>query len=143
MIDIAQLEFTNTITPEEYLAMREIVGWRLFPIEEAAAGLAGSAYLCCIRQNGSPIAMSRYLWDGGYVVYIADVIVKPEYQGQGLGRLLMERTMAQIRSNLKPGYRVMVNLMAAKGKEPFYQKFGFEDRPSERFGEGMHQWLEG
>lgn len=143
MIDLKSLEFTDSITPEEYMNMRQIVGWSTFPLEEAEAGLAGSAYLCCIRKNGVPIAMSRYLWDHGYVVYIADVIVTPEYQGQGLGRFLMERMLADLRSNLKPGYRMMVNLMAAKGKEPFYNKFGFIDRPSEAFGCGMHQWLDG
>ena len=140
MIDLQHLELTDSITPEEYMNMRQIVGWSTFPLEEAEAGLAGSAYLCCIRKDGAPIAMSRYLWDHGYVVYIADVIVTPEYQGQGLGRFLMERMMADLRSNLKPGYRMMVNLMAAKGKEPFYNKFGFIDRPSEAFGCGCHRF---
>ena len=32
--------------------------------------------------------------------------------------------------------------MAAKGKEEFYKKFGFIDRPNENFGCGMHKWLE-
>ena len=77
------------------------------------------------------------------MVYIADVIVHPEFQGNGLGRAVMEQIMAQIRAWLKPGYKVMVSLMSAKGKEPFYNKFGFINRPDERFGCGMCQWMEG
>ena len=87
--------------------------------------------------------MGRAVSDRGYVVYIADVIVVPEYQGQGLGRVIMEMLMTRIKAALKPGYRVMVSLLAAKGKESFYNKFGFVDRPNESFGCGMHQWLEG
>lgn len=34
-------------------------------------------------------------------------------------------------------------LMAVKGKEEFYKKFGFVERPNENFGCGMHQWIEG
>lgn len=132
---------TDTISPEEYMEMRKIVGWHDFPVEQAAEGLRNS-YKWCIRENDKPIGLARVVWDHGYVVYIADVIVLPEYQGQGLGRELMETIMAFLRSQLKPRYRFMVTLMSAKGKNEFYKKFGFVDRPSEKFGPGMHQWLE-
>jgi predicted N-acetyltransferase YhbS len=79
--------------------------------------------------------------DHGYVVYIADVIVLPEYQGQGYGRIIMEKLMETINSWLKPGYKMMVTLVSALGKDEFYKKFGFESRPNERFGPGMCQWI--
>jgi predicted N-acetyltransferase YhbS len=79
--------------------------------------------------------------DHGYVVYIADVIVLPEYQGQGYGRIIMEKLMETINSWLKPGHKMMVTLVSALGKDEFYKKFGFESRPNERFGPGMCQWI--
>ena len=96
------MEKSNGITAEEYLEMRQSVGWRLFPLEQAAEGLKNSAYICCIRNDNTPIAMGRVIWDRGYVVYIADVIVVPEYQGQGLGRVVMEMLMTMIKADLKP-----------------------------------------
>ena len=138
------IEFTETdyIAPEEYMEMCRQVGWSEFPLEQAAEGLKHTTFLRCLRHDGKPIALTRVLWDHGYVVYIADVIVMPEYQGNGLGRELMNRVMAYIRSLLKPGYRVMISLQSAKGKEDFYRKFGFAPRPTEEHGSGMHQWLE-
>ena len=136
-------EITNELTPEEYMKMREVAGWSLFPLEQAERGLKNSFILICLRKDGKPIGIGRAVSDQGYVIYIADVIVSPEYQGQGLGRTIMEELMTRIKATLKPGYKVMVTLMAAKGKEAFYNKFGFVDRPSERFGCGMHQWLDG
>ena len=136
-------EITDHISPEEYLEMRDIVGWSLFPVEEAAEGLKNTMIICCLRKDGKPIAISRAVGDHGYVVYIADVIVCPEYQGQGLGRVLMEYMLNKIKERLKPGYRVMISLLAAEGKEEFYEKFGFVGRPCDHFGCGMHQWLEG
>ena len=136
-------EITNYLTPEEYMKMREIAGWSLFPLEQAEQGLKNSFILVCLRKDGKPIGIGRAVSDQGYVIYIADVIVSPEYQGQGLGRTIMEELMTRIKATLKPGYKVMVTLMAAKGKEEFYNKFGFVNRPSERFGCGMHQWLDG
>ena len=54
---------------------------------------------------------------------------------------LMNYAMNYIKSKLKPGWRIMVNLQAAKDKEGFYKKFGFIERPNEDFGPGMHQWI--
>ena len=94
-------EITKTITPGEYMKMREAVGWGLFPLEEAQAGLENS-YIWCIRDNGAPIGLGRVIWDHGYVMYIADIIVIPEYQGQGLGRVIMEKLLEEIKASLKP-----------------------------------------
>ncbi len=135
-------EVTNYITPEEYMEMRRLVEWSAFPLEQAAEGIKNTFILICFRVDGKPVALGRAVSDRGYVVYIADVIVIPEYQGNGLGRKIMESLMEQIRASMKPGYRIMITLMAAQGKEKFYNKFGFVDRPSEFYGCGMHQWIE-
>ncbi len=134
---------TDSITPEEYMKLREAVGWGLFPLEEAQAGLSNS-YIWCLRDNdasGQPIGIGRVIWDHGYVMYIADIIVIPEYQGNGLGRVIMEQVMDFIHEQLKPGYKFMVSLCSAKGKEEFYKKFGFIVRPNDDVGPGMHQWF--
>ena len=134
---------TDSITPEEYMKLREAVGWGLFPLEEAQAGLSDS-YIWCLRDNdasGQPIGIGRVIWDHGYVMYIADIIVIPEYQGNGLGRVIMEHVMDFIHEQLKPGYKFMVSLCSAKGKEEFYKKFGFVVRPNDDVGPGMHQWF--
>ena len=134
---------TDSITPEEYMKLREAVGWGLFPLEEAQAGLSNS-YIWCLRDNdasGQPIGIGRVIWDHGYVMYIADIIVIPEYQGNGLGRVIMEKVMDFIHEQLKPGYKFMVSLCSAKGKEEFYKKFGFVVRPNDDVGPGMHQWF--
>jgi predicted GNAT family N-acyltransferase len=135
-------EITDYITPQEYMEMRKLVGWTDFPMEQAEQGLKHSAYICVFRKEGKVIALARVLTDHGYVVYIADVIVHPDFQGQGLGRALMNNVMDYIKSQLKPGYKKMVSLMAAQGKEEFYKKFGFFTRPDETHGCGMCQWIQ-
>ncbi len=136
----SKFELTHTIDPQDYLNMRAAVGWSTFAIEQATEGLKNST-IWCFRDEGRPIALGRIVTDHGYIVYIADIIVLPEYQGQGLGRQIMETIMKHIKTQLKPGYRIMAVLVAAEGKDGFYEKFGFIKRPSEIFGPGMHQWL--
>jgi ribosomal protein S18 acetylase RimI-like enzyme len=85
--------------------------------------------------------MTRVVSDGGYIAYIADVIVLPEYRRMGIGKTMIGMAMQYIRDSMCEGETVFVNLMAAKEKEPFYRQFGFEERPNEKHGSGMTQYL--
>jgi GNAT superfamily N-acetyltransferase len=67
--------------------------------------------------------------------------VDPAYQGQGIGRKLVETVIQRIRDTMKPGYKVKLTLNSSRGKEPFYEKFGFRERPNEDAGAAMDQWL--
>lgn len=136
-----QFQTTDYVTVEEYQAFRQAVGWQLFGDEQAKAGIDHTYHIACIRQNGKAVAMARLLWDRGYTAYIADVIVLPEYQGQGLGRALIENLFQYMKATIPEGYQVMISIVAAKGKDKFYEKFGFVTRPNETFGPGMHLWM--
>ena len=135
------IRFTNDITPEEYMELRKIVGWLEFPAEEAKACVENAYLLLCVRDEEKAIGLARLLWDGGYVAFLSDVLVIPEYQGQGLGRKLVEAVIKRIKDDMKPGYKVKLTLSASKGKESFYTQFGFRERPNEEAGAGMDQWL--
>ena len=133
------IQYVDFISSEEYLGLRRKVKWFEFPVEEAQAGIDNSYMVKCARDNGKAVGVVRLLWDGGYLAFLADVIVDPEYQGQGIGRKLVECCISRIRDDMKPGYKVKMCLLAAKGKEPFYEKLGFVERPNDRLGAGMDQ----
>lgn len=135
------IRFTDYITSEEYMELRRRVGWCEFPLEEAQAGLDNSYMITCAKDEEKAIGVVRLLWDGGYIAFLSDVIVDPDYQGQGIGKKLVESVIQRVKADMKPGYKVKMCLMAAKGKEPFYEKFGFSERPNENLGAGMDQWF--
>ncbi len=135
------IQFVNHITPEEYMDLRKKVGWMQFPLGEAKNCVENAYMILCARDEEKAVGVVRLLWDGGYVAFLSDVIVDPAYQGQGIGRKLVEAVIKRIKNDMKPGYKVKLNLNSAKGKEPFYEKFGFRERPNEEAGAGMDQWL--
>lgn len=135
------IRYVDYITPEEYMELRKIVGWVQFPLEEAKACIDNAYMVLCVRDDDKAIGVVRLLWDGGYIAFLSDVIVIPEYQGQGIGRKLVEACLQKLKNELKPGYKVKITLNSAKGKEPFYEKFGFKERPNEDSGAGMDQWI--
>ncbi len=136
------ITFDHHITPQQLCDMRAAVDWKPLSPRQAKAGVDNAAWLLAARVDGELAGLVRVIGDGGYVFYIADVIVHPSYQGHGLGRAMMERTLAHIRSTALPGERLMIVLVTSPGKEAFYERFGFERRPNEENGAGMTQWYD-
>ena len=135
------IQYTDQITPEEYMDLRKQAGWMQFPPDEARNCVENAFMVLCARDEGKAIGVARLLWDRGYVAFLSDVVVDPAYQGRGIGRKLVETVIQRIRDEMKPGYKVKLTLNSSKGKEPFYVKLGFRERPNEDAGAGMDRWL--
>ena len=133
--------YTNTISVDDFNALRLSAGWSAIDPEQAQAGLSGSAFVTVAKDGDKTVGTGRLVWDGGYAALIKDVLVLPEYQGMGIGTAMMEQILTFLKENMKPGWGVSVDLMAAIGKEGFYEKFGFVSRPRERRGAGMDMWV--
>ncbi len=138
-----EIIWEDSLSVEDYLALRTSTGWPEFPKEQAENGLKNAFKLVSARVNGRAVGMARLLWDGSYVAYLSDVVVLPEYQGIALGTTMVAKLLTALKSELKPGWRVKVILLSAKGRESFYEQFGFRRRPSEDGGAGMEQWFFG
>ena len=124
------------ISVEEYMDFREGAGWAKIKPERVKALLKNTAFLVRAKAEGKTVGIARSLFDFGYTAYIADVIVKPEFQGKGVGRLMIEYLLSKIKENSAADDFLMINLLAAPGKSGFYEKFGFEKR-TEETGWGM------
>ncbi len=131
------ITYENDITVEDYNMLRSSVSWFVLDEEQAANGIRNTTFLLRAVYNNKTVGMARLISDGGYMALIADVIVMPEYQGQGIGKYMMKQILFYVKSGLKEGQTVYVNLMAAKGMERFYERFGFWLRPQEFTGSGM------
>ncbi|MBR5533730.1 MAG: GNAT family N-acetyltransferase [Ruminiclostridium sp.] len=134
------LTYHHTLSAAEYCALRSAVGWQSLVEEQAQSGLDHSDFVVACRDGEDAVGCARIFWDKGYIAYLADVMVKPEYQGQGIGKRLVEACIAYIDGQLKEGWRIKIVIVSAKGKEAFYEKFGFQLRPNDRDGAGMQVW---
>ena len=55
----------------------------------------------------------------------------------GIGTHITGQLLVFLRDKMKSGWSVSADLMAAIGKEGFYEKFGFVSRPRDRHVAGM------
>jgi len=120
---------------EEYNGLRQSVGWRTFESHIINKALLNSLYSICAFVDNEIIGMARIVGDNGLKYYIDDLIVKPEYQRQGIGKKLMNKIMEYLQTHASQNS--VIGLMSSKDKEPFYLKYGFVARPNENLGSGM------
>lgn len=136
------LRYSNSISAEEYCELRSSVGWPPLIPEQARSGLEHSDHIAACRDDGAIAGCARIFWDKGYIAYLADVMVKPAYQGRGIGTRLVRSCIDYIDSRRREGWRVKIVIVSSKGREGFYEKLGFQIRPNEQDGAGMTLWRE-
>ena len=133
--------YTDEISVAEYNELRAAVNWIRVTDKRAATALKNSFYKCIARAGDNVAGMARIVSDGGYTYFITDVIVHPDYQGLGIGTTLIRKLLDFVEKDVSDAETVMVSLMAAYGREHFYEKFGFHTRPFGNHGPGMSMWV--
>lgn len=131
----------NTLDLNTYLSLRASVGWKRLTQEQAKKAVSNSLYTITATRQGEPVGMGRIVGDGAVICYIQDFIVKSEYQGEGIGKQMMKKLIQHVESLRMENSEMMLCLMCAKGRETFYEKFGFVGRPTDSLGPGMIQYL--
>jgi len=125
----------RSLNVSEYTRLRDSVGWEKTDAKATERALKNSLFSVAAMENGNVVGFGRIVGDGGLYFYIQDLIVHPECQKKGLGKMLMKELMSYIMTNAKTG--AFIGLMAAKGLEKYYKSFGFKAR--EVNAPGMYQ----
>lgn len=100
--------------------------------EQVQLALEHSIFRVGVYDGDRIVAMARMIGDLGLCYYIKDVIVHPDYQGRGLGNLLMTHLLRFIGEHGVQGTEIAVELCAMPDKMPFYAKHGFAANEAQR-----------
>ena len=139
---MSEIKYTDSISAGDYLMLRKAVGFKELSARQAETAIKNHAFLVVAKEDDKTVGMIRLVADGAYIAVIVDVMVLPGYQGMGIGRAMMEKTLGYIKSSIASGGQVLAFLASAKDKEVFYEKFGFARQPNDTYGAGMSQWVQ-
>lgn len=116
----------QTPTLKEYRELCESVGWEeAINFEAVTISIEHSLFSVLIKNDEKLIGMGRIIGDGAVYFYIQDVVVHPDYQGQGIGKLIMNNLLNYLVQNAPQ--KAFVGLFASEGNEKFYQAFDFNN----------------
>ena len=112
--DLAQIDWNQV------LELFKKVNWKHRLSEEIKQAFKNSTETIFIYDQTNIIALGRVVGDGRYYAMLADIIVDPQYQGEGLGKYLVNTLNDQLKE-----YH-FVNLSAAPGADKFYKSLGWK-----------------
>ncbi len=113
---------------EKFMGLFLTTGWNdSYQLNKAEMkkALENSWYTYSVYDEKKLIGFGRIICDGIVHALILDLIIIPEYQGQGIGKTILTRLVNQCKK-----HRVRdIQLFSAKNKADFYKKSGFTLRP--------------
>ena len=105
---------------QRVLELFQKINWKHRVDSEIKQAFKMSTTTLFVYDKGIIIAFGRVVGDGRYYAMLADIVVDPDYQGQGLGSYLVQALNEQL-----VDYH-FVNLSAAPGANDFYKKLGWK-----------------
>ena len=134
MIEYKLLE--NKLKAEDFIRLKLSAGFRERSVELVEKALDNNLYDVVAVTGGEVIGMGRLVGDGVMYWYLQEIVVLPEYQGNGIGTAIVNRLLEYITKHTEKGDFTSVGLTAAEGKEGFYERFGFSN------SRGMTKYIE-
>jgi aralkylamine N-acetyltransferase len=117
---VVEKESTEGVDWNAVADLFDAVGWGRRDPAELSAAFSRSSHVVLLFEDDELVGLGRTIDDGRFYASIVDVVVKPEFQGRGLGA----RVVARLQEKLS-GYRI-VTLTAAEHVRPFYERLGWK-----------------
>ena len=127
----------NVNNIEEFNYLYDAVGWGSYDEKVSEKALANTMYSVSVYDDDKIIGYGRIIGDGICFLYIHDVMVIPKYQNKKIGSQIMNKLLEKVNQIKIENPYVRVYLGASKGKEKFYERFGFITREDANLGSGM------
>ena len=118
---------------EQFWDLFQTTGWNgtyhLSP-QELFRAVSSNWFAVSAFDGDGLVGFGRVVSDGVLHAMIYEMIVLPEYQGQGIGARILHMLIQRcLEANIRD-----IQLFCARGKRGFYEKFGFVARSDEAPG---------
>lgn len=141
-LDIDYYTISQDMRAEELAGLFFSIGWNEPSMEQMRLAIENSTKSFIVRHKGAAVAAINWLGDYGMHWFMKEFIVHKEFQGQMIGTFLYRFSENFIKSTMQMGWKVCIDLKSSKGKEKFYQKFGFQTMTEKDTGSGMEKMIE-
>ncbi|MDX2228948.1 MAG: GNAT family N-acetyltransferase [Leptolyngbyaceae cyanobacterium bins.349] len=129
-MDCRHIQFCDQRSQIDLGQLQELFGLAAFwakdrQVADLEIAIAHSNPVITVWNHQQLIGFARATSDGIYRAVIWDVVIHPDYQGEGLGRKLVQTVLSHPSLNQVERVYLMTTHQHA-----FYEKIGFEQNPS-------------
>ena len=116
----------NILQAEDFIRLRLQTGFVEIPVNHARKALQNGLINVSAIYNGELVGMGRLVGDGAMYWYLQEIVILPQFQRKGIGTMIVNHLVDYAKANSTTGKFTTIGGVSAKGKEPFYEKMGFE-----------------
>ena len=116
----------NILQAEDFIRLRIQTGFAEIPVDHARKALQNGLINVSAIYNGELVGMGRLVGDGAMYWYLQEIIILPQFQQKGIGSMIVNHLVDYAKANSMTGKFTTIGGVSAKGKEPFYEKMGFD-----------------
>lgn len=93
------LRYTGELSSNELVALYDSVGWTAYTAEPAklAAAVANSSFVVTAWADDTLVGLARVVSDDLTIAFLHDLLVRPEFESQGVRARLLEAVLDRYR----------------------------------------------
>jgi GNAT superfamily N-acetyltransferase len=114
----------NSPSAAEYISLRMKTGMGTKDLSKAEIALKNSLFIVSVWEKETLIGFGRIIGDQGITYVVSDIMVDPNCQRRGIGKIIMKEIDAYLESNTDE--YAYVCLIANKPADKLYSQFRFE-----------------
>ena len=134
-----KVEIRNKVTGVEFNELRKTFGWKETNPEQLDKAIENSMIVVGIYENDELLAMGRLVGDFSFKALLSDIMVRPDQQKKGYGKLVVTKILEIAKENMQEGDLLCIEGSPTNGNLEFYLKCGFKYKPEVQ--DGIYIWL--
>lgn len=127
------------INPIDFINLRKVLGWKEINSNQVEKGLNRTMCKVSVKVDNKTIALGRLVGDYSCKGVLSDILVHPDYQKQGFGKIVVTTLLKMVQDNLSDGEVFQIEATPTSGNRDFYVKCGFKYKPQNQ--DGVYVWL--
>ena len=136
---MSDIKIIDNIESIDLFSLRESVGWKKLSIRQIEIALINTMCMVSIIKDNKCIACGRVVGDKSMKGVLSDIIVHPDYQKHGYGKIVVTNLLEQISNYLDEGEQFQLEATPTNGNREFYMKCGMKYKPENQ--DGVYLWI--
>ena len=127
------------IMTDDFVRIRKSLGWNDIPYDLVSKAIAGSMINVSVFDEDKCIGIGRIVGDNALKGMLTDIMVLGEYQGKGVGKLIVTTLIAKLTDSVLEGNCFQLEASPTANNREFYIKCGLKYKPENQ--DGVYMWI--
>ena len=124
---------------KDFIDIRESVKWNKLNDEQIKKAINNSMINVSVYDDDKCVGVGRIVGDNILKGMFTDIMVRPEYQGKGVGRIVLTSLIDKLRDSINEGESFQLEASPTANNRDFYIKCGMKYKPENQ--DGVYIWL--